>query len=188
MKQGYACLQINYRGSVGFGKDFLRKGYKQWSGNMQEDIIDGVRCAIQHYELDESRVCISGGSYGGYAALAGAAFTPEIFKCAIAINGPSNLATFLDNMPPFWQKYKECFYKRFGHPKEDRDLLIAKSPLFSCDKIQCPLLIVQGAKDPRTKLTESEQIVAKLKGHGVRKNQNRLKLYRTIQDFLRQYL
>lgn len=202
VSQGYGCLQINYRGSVGFGREFIREGYKEWGGKMQDDIIDGINWAIKNHNIDGGRICIYGGSYGGYTALSGATFTPEIFKCAISVNGPSNLLTFLDNMPPFWKKYKECFYKRVGDPEKDRELLIMRSPLFSCERIKSPILIVQGLKDPRVKSSESEAIVEKLKehkidheylafsdeGHGIRKNINKVKLYKCIRDFLSTYL
>lgn len=200
--RGYGVLQINYRGSVSFGKSFLRKGYKEWGGKMQNDIIDGVKFAVDNYNIDPSRICIYGGSYGGYAALAGATFNSDIFKCAISINGPSSLVTFLDNMPPFWKKYKECFYERVGHPIKDKDMLIERSPLYNLHKIRCPIFIAQGERDPRVNKQESESLINELKakkikyeylsfsneGHSIRKNENKIELYNRMAMFLEENL
>jgi dipeptidyl aminopeptidase/acylaminoacyl peptidase len=151
---------------------------------------------------DPQRVAIYGGSYGGYAALAGAAFTPDLFCCAVDVVGPSNLITFIDTIPPYWSAYLSMMHRRVGHPDRDRELLVSRSPLSAVDRIRIPLLIAQGANDPRVKQSESEQIVAALtakgidheyllfpdEGHGFAKPQNRLVFYRAAERFLAQHL
>jgi dipeptidyl aminopeptidase/acylaminoacyl peptidase len=200
--RGYICLQVNFRGSTGYGKHFLNAGDREWGGKMQDDLTDAVRWAIQRGFADPGRVAVYGGSYGGYAALAGATFTPELFCCAVDIVGPSNLLTFIDTIPPYWSAYLSMMHRRVGHPVADRDLLLARSPLNSVDRIRIPLLIAQGANDPRVKQAESEQIVAALKekgidheyllfpdeGHGFAKPENRLKFYAAAERFLARHL
>lgn len=199
---GYMILQINFRGSIGYGKEFIRLGYKEWGGKMLEDIIDGVLYSIDNYPIDKDKICIYGGSYGGYAVLSALTSEENIFSCGISINGPTNLLSFLDNMPTFWKNYKECFYNRIGHPSLDKELLINRSPINHVEKIKVPLLIVQGAMDSRVKKNESEAIVNKMndkgidykyllfqdEGHGIIKNKNRIKLYKEIEVFLEKYL
>jgi dipeptidyl aminopeptidase/acylaminoacyl peptidase len=200
--RGYICLQVNYRGSTGYGKRFLNAGDREWGGTMQNDLTDAVRWAIAEGFADPSRVAIYGGSYGGYAALAGATFTPDLYRCAVDIVGPSNLLTFIDTIPPYWSSYLSMMHRRVGHPEKDRDLLMARSPLNSVDRIRIPLLIAQGANDPRVKQSESEQIVAALtengidheyllfpdEGHGFAKPANRLKFYAAAERFLARHL
>lgn len=200
--RGYACLQVNYRGSTGYGKAFLNRGNKEWGGKMHDDLIDAVRWAGKKGYSDPSRIAIYGGSYGGYAALVGAAFTPDIFRCAVDIVGPSNLLTFIRTIPPYWQTALADFYKRVGNPDTEQDFLRSRSPLFKASGIKIPLLIAQGANDPRVNRQESEQIVAALEangieheyllfpdeGHGFAKPANRLKFYAAAEKFLARYL
>ncbi len=200
--RGYICLQVNFRGSVGYGKDFVNAGNRQWGRKMQDDLSDAVKWAIQQGYADPKRVAIYGGSYGGYAALAGATFTPELYACAVDIVGPSSLTTFIKTVPPYWKVYLNEFYRRVGHPEKDQKYLEEKSPLYHVEKISKPLLIAQGANDPRVKQSESEQIVAELakkkidyeyllfkdEGHGFAKPQNRIKFYTACEKFLAKHL
>jgi dipeptidyl aminopeptidase/acylaminoacyl peptidase len=167
--RGYAALKVNYRGSTGYGKRFLNAGNKQWGLKMHDDLLDAVQWAVADGVADPKKVCIYGGSYGGYAALAGAAFTPEVFRCAVDIVGPSNLLTLLSTIPPYWAAMKGKFDMRMGNPSDPKDLELLKkaSPLNSADKIRIPLLIGQGANDPRVKQAESEQIVAAMEKNGL---------------------
>jgi dipeptidyl aminopeptidase/acylaminoacyl peptidase len=200
--RGYLCLQVNYRGSVGYGKAFLNAGDREWGGKMQDDLTDAVAHAIGQGWADPARVAIVGGSYGGYAALAGAAFTPDVYCCAVDIVGPSNLITLIQTIPPYWAPVISQFHRRVGDPDKDRDFLWSRSPLSRASQIRIPLLIAQGANDPRVKQAESEQIVAALKqagidydymlfsdeGHGFAKPENRLKFYTAADKFLAKYL
>ncbi len=200
--RGYACLQVNFRGSTGYGKDFLNAGDKEWGRNMHHDLVDGVNWAIQQGIADPQRVAIYGGSYGGYAALVGATFTPDLFCCAVDIVGPSNLITLIKTIPPYWSTIRATFYKRMGNPDTEEELLRSRSPLFKVEQIKAPMLIAQGANDPRVNQAESEQIVAAMKsggidheymlfpdeGHGFAKPENRLKFYAAAEKFLARYL
>ena len=200
--RGYACLQVNFRGSTGYGNDFLNAGNKQWSLKMHDDLIDAVKWAIKTGYIDSEKIAIYGGSYGGYAALVGATFTPDVFCCAVDIVGPSNLITLLQSFPPYWKKYIYSFHKMVGNPETEYDFLKECSPLFKVDAIKIPLLIAQGAHDPRVKQAESEQIVEKLKekniphtyllfddeGHGFAKPKNKLKFYNQAESFLNKHL
>ena len=200
--RGYACLQINYRGSTGYGKKFINAGNKEWGGKMHNDLIDGVNWAIKKGIANPKKLAIFGGSYGGYAALVGATFTPDVFRCAVDIVGPSNLITFLNSLPAYWSKWLPHFYKRVGNPETEIEFLKSRSPFFNIDNIKIPILIAQGANDPRVKQTESEQIVAVMKqkgldyeymlfpdeGHGFAKPKNRLKFYAAAEKFLAKHL
>ncbi len=200
--RGYACLQVNYRGSTGYGKDFVNAGDKEWGGRMHDDLVDAVAWAVERGYADPTRVAVYGGSYGGYAALVGAAFTPDVFRCAIDIVGPSNLLTLIETIPPYWSALLATFHRRIGNPATEADLLRSRSPLFKADRIAIPLLIAQGANDPRVKQAESEQIVAALKekgiayeyllfpdeGHGFAKPENRLRFYAAAERFLAMHL
>ena len=170
--RGYAVLQINFRGSTGFGKKYLHAGDRRWGLAMQSDLTDGVKWAVDAGIADPKRVAIFGGSYGGYAALAGAAFTPDVYRCAIDECGPWKLFTLLASIPPYWEVIRSLFLTRVGNPDDpkDKELLTAASPLFSAEKIKIPMLIGQGANDPRVKQAEAEQIVdaiAKHRGNAV---------------------
>ena len=200
--RGYACLQVNYRGSTGYGKGFLNAGNKEWGAKMHDDLVDAVEWAIGESVADPERVAIYGGSYGGYAALAGATFTPELFRCAVDIVGPSNLITLINSIPPYWSTFLATFYERVGNPESEEEFLKSRSPLFSVERIQIPMLIAQGANDPRVKQAESEQIVAAMKekgidheyllfedeGHGFARPENRLKFYAAAERFLAKHL
>ncbi|MCO5267119.1 MAG: S9 family peptidase, partial [Lentimicrobium sp.] len=155
--RGYAVLAPNFRASTGFGKAFINAGNNEWGQKMQDDITWGVKYLIEQGMVDAKRVAIMGGSYGGYATLAGLAFTPEVYACGVSIVGPSNLITLLNSIPPYWESIRTIFYNRMGNPdtKEGLEQLQRQSPLFSADKIVAPLMVVQGANDPRVKQHES---------------------------------
>ena len=200
--RGYLCVQVNYRGSTGYGKAFVNAGDREWGGRMQDDLTDAVAFVTGQGWADPKRVAIYGGSYGGYAALAGATFTPELYCCAVDIVGPSNLKTLIETIPPYWAPMIAQFHRRVGDPATDADFLWSRSPLSRAREIRIPLLIAQGANDPRVKQAESEQIVAALKeagidyeyllfpdeGHGFAKPENRLKFYAAAERFLARHL
>jgi dipeptidyl aminopeptidase/acylaminoacyl peptidase len=196
--RGYAVLQVNFRGSTGYGKKFLNSGNKQWGKAMHTDLLDAVAWTVKQGWVDPKKVAIMGGSYGGYSALAGVTFSPDAFKCSVDIVGPSNLFTLLQSIPPYWAPMISQFHQRMGDPKTDEALLRAASPLFSADKIKVPLLIGQGANDPRVKQAESEQIVAAIEkngggvtyvlypdeGHGFARPENRIDFNARTEAFL----
>jgi dipeptidyl aminopeptidase/acylaminoacyl peptidase len=200
--RGYVCVQVNFRGSTGYGKDFLNAGDREWGAKMHDDLLDAVDWVVAQGYVDPQRVAIYGGSYGGYAALVGATFTPEVFCCAVDIVGPSNLKTLIESIPPYWVPLIAQFYTRVGHPETDADFLWERSPLSKVDRIRIPLLIAQGANDPRVKQAESEQIVAALtergidhiylvfedEGHGFAKPENRLRFFAEAERFLARHL
>ena len=200
--RGYLCVQVNFRGSTGYGKDFVNAGDRAWGAEMQNDISDAVAHVISRGWADPARVAIYGGSYGGYAALAGAAFTPDLYCCAVDIVGPSTLITLIESVPPYWAPMIAMFHQRVGDPAKDADFLWSRSPLSRAEAIRIPLLIAQGANDPRVKQAESEQIVAALskagieheyllfpdEGHGFAKPENRLRFYAEADRFLARYL
>jgi dipeptidyl aminopeptidase/acylaminoacyl peptidase len=200
--RGYACLQVNYRGSTGYGKRFLNAGNKEWGAKMHDDLVDAAGWAIERGIADPERVAIYGGSYGGYAALVGATFTPDLFRCAVDIVGPSNLITLIRSIPPYWKPLLATFHERVGNPDTEVAFLKSRSPLFRVEQIKIPVLIAQGANDPRVKQSESEQIVAAMKekvidheyllfpdeGHGFAKPENRLKFYAAAERFLAKHL
>jgi dipeptidyl aminopeptidase/acylaminoacyl peptidase len=167
--RGYAVLAVNFRGSTGFGKAFINASNLQWGATMHDDLIDAVEWAWRKAWRSATKVAIMGGSYGGYAALAGLTFTPEVFACGVDIVGPSNLETLLETIPPYWEPMVKQFHERMGNPNtpEGLQLLRDRSPLHSADKICRPLLIGQGANDPRVKQSESDQIVEAMKKHGI---------------------
>jgi len=167
--RGYAVLQVNFRASTGYGRKFMNAGNRQWGKAMQTDLLDAVDWAVKEGVAEKGRVAIMGGSYGGYATLAAAAFTPDAFRCGVDIVGPSNLFTLLKSVPPYWKPMRAMFDRRIGNPDDpaDKALLESESPLFSADRIRMPLLIGQGANDPRVKQAESEQIVAALEKRGL---------------------
>jgi dipeptidyl aminopeptidase/acylaminoacyl peptidase len=200
--RGYAVLAVNYRGSTGFGKKFLHAGDREWAGKMHDDLIDAVNWAVKEGYADPKRVAIFGGSYGGYAALVGATFTPEVFACAVDIVGPSNLVTLLKSIPPYWEPMRKLFAVRVGDLEKEEEFLKSRSPLFKADKIKIPLLIAQGKNDPRVKQAEAEQIVEAVRkagkpveylvfedeGHGFARPENRLKFYAAAEGFLAKHL
>ena len=167
--RGYAVLSTNFRASTGFGKDFITAGNLEWGRKMHDDLLDAVDWAVARGVTAPDKVAIMGGSYGGYATLAGLTFTPDKFACGVDIVGPSNLQTLLKTVPAYWEALKVQFYKRMGDPntEDGRKLLDERSPLYSADKIKRPLLIGQGANDPRVNVAESEQIVAAMKAKNI---------------------
>ena len=200
--RGYLCVQVNYRGSSGYGKAFLNAGDREWGRKMHEDLIDAVEHVVGLGVSDRSRVGIYGGSYGGYAALVGATFTPDVFRCAVDVVGPSNLRTLLETIPPYWKQLASQFHRRVGHPDHDADLLWERSPLSRAGDIRIPLLIAQGANDPRVKMSESDQIVEALRergiahtylvypdeGHGFKKPENAMAFQAEAERFLAEHL
>ncbi len=202
--RGYAVLQPNFRASGGYGKSFLNAGDKQWGRLMQDDVTWGVKYLIDQGIADKNKVAIMGGSYGGYATLAGLAYTPDVYTCGVDIVGPSNLFTLLESVPPYWESFRKSLYEMVGDPdtEEGKKLLKERSPLFSVDKIVKPLLIIQGANDPRVKQAESDQIVVAMRdsgkeveylladdeGHGFRKPVNRMAMWASVEKFLAKHL
>ena len=200
--RGYAVLQVDYRGSTGYGKAFVHAGDKQWGRSMQNDLTDAVHWAINSGIADPKHIAIYGTSYGGYAALSGAAFTPELYCCAVDTVGPSNIITLLNAAPSYLKVMLDNIYLRVGHPEKDKEYLEAVSPALHVENIKIPLLIAHGANDSLVKQAESEQIVAELKkkkmnyqyllfadeGHGLVKPQNKLKFYKVAEKFLAQHL
>ena len=202
--RGYAVLQPNFRGSTGFGKKFLNAGNNEWGQKMQDDITWGVRHLIEQGIVDPKRVGIMGGSYGGYATLAGVTFTPDLYAAAVAIVAPSNLKTLLESIPPYWEAGRTLFYKRMGNPNtpEGLEQMRRQSPLTYADRIKTPLLVVQGANDPRVNKRESDQIVAALssrnypveylvapdEGHGFVRPVNNMAMIAAVEKFLAKHL
>lgn len=202
--RGYAVLNVNFRGSTGFGKKFINAGDREWGGKMHDDLVDAVQWAISEKIADPNRIAIMGGSYGGYATLVGLTFTPELFACGVDICGPSNLVTFMNSIPPYWAPMIELFKKRVGDhtTEEGRQFLLSRSPLTYVDRIRKPLLIGQGANDPRVKQSESDQIVQTMQaknipvtyvlfpdeGHGFVRPENRLAFFAVAEVFLAQHL
>ena len=196
--RGYAVLQMNFRGSLGYGRAFWEAGFKQWGRKMQDDISDGVEWLVKQGIADSKRVAIYGASYGGYAVLAGLAFTPELYACGVDYVGVSNIFTLIKTIPPYWKPLMTEFYEKVGHPEKDEELLRAISPVFHADKIRVPLLVAQGARDPRVNKAESDQMVAALaargikveylvkdnEGHGFRNEENRFEFYEAMERFL----
>ncbi len=202
--RGYAVLSVNFRGSTGFGKNFINAGNLEWAAKMHDDLIDATNWAVTEGIALKDKIAIMGGSYGGYATLVGMTFTPEVFACGVDIVGPSNLKTLLSTIPPYWKPLFEMFAKRVGDPRTEEgvQLLEARSPLSLVDKIQKPLLIGQGANDPRVKQAEADQIVKAMKeknipvtyilysdeGHGFARPANRLSFWAVTDLFLAQHL
>lgn len=200
--RGYAVFQMNFRGSTGYGRKFLEASYKQWGQAMQDDITDGVEWLIRQGISDPKRIAIYGGSYGGYATLAGVTYTPHLYACAVDYVGVSNLLTFMQTIPPYWRPMLEMMYEQVGDPDKDREMLEAYSPALHADKIVAPLFIAQGANDPRVNKAESDQMVAALRergvdveymvkdneGHGFHNQENRFDFYRAMEAFLAKHL
>ena len=193
---------MNFRGSTGYGRKFKELSYKQWGQTMQNDITDGVRWLISQGIADSTRIAIYGGSYGGYATLAGLTYTPDLYACGVDYVGVSNLFTFLQTIPPYWKPMLDMMYEMVGDPQKDSTMLAAYSPALNADKIKAPLLVVQGANDPRVNKAESDQMVAALRargvdvdymvkdneGHGFHNEENRFAFYRTMERFLAKHL
>jgi dipeptidyl aminopeptidase/acylaminoacyl peptidase len=200
--RGYAVFQPNFRGSTGYGRKFWEASFKQWGRAMQDDITDGVQWLIKEGIADPRRVAIYGGSYGGYATLAGVAFTPELYAAAVDYVGVANLLTFMKTIPPYWKPYLEMFQEMVGDMEKDKAMLEAASPVNHADKIKTPLFVAQGAKDPRVNKAESDQMVEALKkrgvevqymvkdneGHGFSNEENRFDFYEAMEKFLAQHI
>ncbi len=202
--RGYAVLQPNFRSSTGYGKKFLNLGNGKWGESMQDDITWGVKHLVSQGTVDRTRVGIMGGSYGGYATLAGVAFTPEVYAAGVAIVAPSNLLTLLESIPPYWESVRTVFNVRMGDPgkPEDKARLMKQSPLNSADRIRTPLMVVQGQNDPRVKRAESDQIVIALRdrgfpveyivapdeGHGFARPVNNMAMIASTEKFLAKHL
>ena len=202
--RGYAVLEPNFRGSTGYGKKFLDAGNKQWGEKMQDDVTWGAKYLIAQGIADPKRVGIMGGSYGGYATLAGVAFTPDVYAAAVSIVGPSNLITLLESIPAYWEQARKVFYERMGDPNtpEGKAQLLRQSPLIAAAKIKTPLLVVQGANDPRVNKRESDQIVVALRergfpveyivapdeGHGFARPVNNMATFASAEKFFAKYL
>jgi len=200
--RGYAVIQMNFRGSTGYGREFWEVSFKQWGKTMQDDISDGVKWLIAEGIADPERIGIYGGSYGGYATLAGLAFTPDLYACGVDYVGVSNLFTFMGTIPPYWKPYLEMLHEMVGDPKTDSLMLYDASPVFHVDKMKAPLFIAQGANDPRVNIDESDQMVEALKakgidvpymvkdneGHGFRNEENRFDFYGEMEKFFAKHL
>lgn len=200
--RGYAVLQMNFRGSTGYGRKFWEISFRKWGREMQNDITDGVNWLVDRGIADPEKVGIYGASYGGYAVLAGMAFTPELYACGVDYVGVSNLFTLLESIPPYWEPMRQMLYEMAGNPEKDKELLREISPVFHADKIKSPLLIAQGANDPRVKKAESDQMVEAMKkrgidvpyivkdneGHGFHNEENRFEFYRAMEQFLGRHL
>lgn len=200
--RGYAVVQVNYRGSSGYGKDFLNAGNREWGAKMHDDLIDAVNWLVQQGIADSKKIAIMGGSYGGYATLVGLTFTPDVFAAGVDIVGPSNLITMMESIPPYWEPLRAMEAHRVGNLETEQEFLKSRSPLFFVDRIKKPLLIAQGANDPRVKQAESDQIVEAMQqngkpveyvlytdeGHGFARPENRLHFYAKAEEFLAKYL
>jgi dipeptidyl aminopeptidase/acylaminoacyl peptidase len=202
--RGYAVLSVNFRGSTGFGKRFINAGNREWAGKMHNDLLDAVAWAVDQKIAEANKIAILGGSYGGYATLVGLTFTPDVFACGIDIVGPSNILTLLSTIPPYWQPMVQMFKDRVGDftTRSGKAFLEERSPLSHVDRIERPLLIGQGANDPRVKQAESDQIVRLMKqkkipvtyvlypdeGHGFARPENRLSFNAVAEAFLAEHL
>jgi dipeptidyl aminopeptidase/acylaminoacyl peptidase len=200
--RGYAVLQMNYRGSTGYGRQFWEASFKQWGKTMQDDITDSVQWLVKQGIADPKRVAIYGGSYGGYATLAGVAFTPDLYAAAVDYVGVSNMFTFMKTIPPYWKPFLDQMYEMVGDPVKDKELLTAVSPALHTDRIKTPLFVAQGANDPRVNKAESDQIVENLRkrgvpveymvkdneGHGFHNEENRFDFYTAMEGFLSKHL
>lgn len=202
--RGYSVLSVNFRGSTGFGKDFINAGNKEWAGKMHDDLIDAVDWAVNNGSAEKNKVAIMGGSYGGYATLVGLTFTPDVFACGVDIVGPSSITTLLNTIPPYWAPAMELFKQRVGDhtTEEGRKFLDSRSPLTFVDRIKKPLLIGQGANDPRVKQSEADQIVAAMQsknipvtyvlfpdeGHGFARPDNNMAFSAVTEAFLSHHL
>lgn len=190
---------MNFRGSTGYGREFWEKSFKQWGQTMQNDITDGVNWLIDEGIADPDRVAIYGGSYGGYATLAGITNTPDLYRAAVDYVGVSNLFTFMETIPPYWEPYKKMLYEMVGDPMtKDSIMMRQNSPVYNVDKIKADLFVAQGANDPRVVQAESDQMVEALKtrgvnveymlkaneGHGFRNEENRFDFYNAMIEFL----
>ena len=202
--RGYAVLQMNFRGSTSYGRKFWEASFKEWGQKMQDDISDGVKWLIKEGVADPKRVAIYGGSYGGYATLAGLTYTPDLYACGVDYVGVSNLFTFMETIPPYWKQYLDMLHEMVGDPSDasDKKMMTEFSPSLQADKIKAPLFVAQGANDPRVKKSESDQMVTAMKergvnveymvkdneGHGFHNEENRFEFYGAMEKFLDTHL
>ncbi|MBU0486591.1 MAG: S9 family peptidase [Bacteroidetes bacterium] len=200
--RGFAVLQMNFRGSTGYGREFWEASFKQWGLKMQDDITDGVNWLVEQGIADKDRVAIYGGSYGGYATLAGLTFTPDLYACGVDYVGVSNLFTFMKTIPPYWKPMLDMMYEMVGDPVKDSVQWKETSPVFHADKIKVPLFVAQGRNDPRVNIDEADQMVKAMKdrgvdveymvkdneGHGFHNEENRFDFYRAMEKFLEKHL
>lgn len=200
--RGYAVFQVNYRGSIGYGKDFWSAGFKEWGGKIQSDITDGVAWLIHQGIADKNRIAIMGTGFGGYSALYAAAFNPSLYKCAISSSGYSNLFTYFREIPPHLKHYVQLFYRIIGNPESESELFQSISPIFHADKVRIPVLFFQGGLDKYSSVTDANQFVGKLKGNGIpvryffkkdegkrfKNEENIVEYYMEIENFLGEYL
>ena len=200
--RGYAVLQMNFRGSTGYGRKFWEASFKQWGKTMQDDITDGANWLVEQGIADQDRIAIYGASYGGYATLAGLAFTPDLYACGIDYVGVSNLFSFMNTIPKYWIPFLDMLYEQVGHPEKDSLMLADVSPALQAHKITAPLFIAQGANDPRVNKDESDQMVAAMKergveveymvkdneGHGFHNQENQFDFYRAMEKFLKTHM
>lgn len=200
--RGYAVLQVNYRGSTGYGRKFWEASFREWGKKMQDDVSDGVKWLISEGIANPKKVGIYGGSYGGYATLAGLTFSPELYACGVDYVGVSNLFTFMKTIPPYWEPFRKMMYEMVGNPEVDSALFVAASPVFHADKIAAPLFVAQGKMDPRVNINESDQMVEAMKkrgieveymvkdneGHGFHNQENRFDFYGAMEKFLAKHL
>jgi dipeptidyl aminopeptidase/acylaminoacyl peptidase len=200
--RGYCVLQMNFRGSTGYGRRFWEASFGQWGLKMQDDVTDGVKWLIAQGVADPKRVGIYGGSYGGYTTLAGITYTPDLYAAAVDYVGVANLLTFMNTIPPYWKPLLPKFYEMVGDPVKDAARMKATSPALNADKIKTPLFVAQGANDPRVNKAESDQMVAALKkrgidvqymvkdneGHGFRNEENQFEFYGAMESFLARFL
>ena len=196
--RGYAVLQMNFRGSTGYGRKFFESSFKKWGREMQDDITDGTQWLIDKGIADSTRIAIYGGSYGGYATLMGLVKEPKMYAAGVDYVGVSNMFTFMKTIPPYWEPMLEMMYEMVGDVEKDSAMLREVSPVFHVDKIKAPLFIAQGANDPRVNVDESDQMVKAMKekgidveylvkkdeGHGFRNEENRFEFYRAMEKFL----
>ncbi len=200
--RGYAVFQINYRGSIGYGKEFWTAGFKEWGGKIQSDITDGVTWLVHQGIADKDKIAIMGSGFGGYSALYAAAFNPTLYKCAISSSGYSNLFTYFREIPPHLKHYVQLYYRIIGNPEKESDLFQAISPIFHADKVRIPVLYFQGGRDKYTSVTDANQFVSKLRsqknpvryvfkkeeGKRFRNEENVVEYYQEIESFLAQYM
>ena len=196
--RGFAVFQVNFRGSTGYGKSFWIAGFKEWGGKIQEDITDGVKWLISEGIADPKRIGIYGSSFGGFSALHGLCFNPDLYRCGASYSGLTNLFTYLKGIPPYYKPYQQMYFEMVGDPEKDADYFRNTSPIFHTDKIKVPVLIAQGTKDPRVNVNETNQFVKELKKrkipvtyilkederHYFKKPENRIEFYQQLEKFL----
>jgi len=200
--RGYAVLQVNYRGSTGYGRKFVAASYKEWGGKMHDDLVDGVQWLVKQRIADQKRIAIMGASYGGYATLVGLTFTPDLFAAGVSRVGISNLLSFYQTYPVYWSPVTPAFTRRIGDPKTEEEMLKSRSPLFFTDRIKAPLLIGHGVNDVRVVVNESEQMVEAMRienkaveyvvygdeGHSIAWPENKFHFYAKAEEFLAKHL